>query len=97
MPLFRASRYIYLRGKPRRLLAVLLFPLRLIRNFYVWCRSRGRLDAFIGIMGSSSCDASGQKAGGVAQVKTIFLGDEAKSKEERRLVQKLGKTYLLVS
>ncbi|KAL2273928.1 hypothetical protein FJTKL_04006 [Diaporthe vaccinii] len=86
MPL---PRYIYLRGVPRRLVTVLLFPLRLIRNFYFWCRSRRQLDAFIGIMGSSSCDASGQKAGGVAQVKTIFLGDEAKSKEERRLVQKL--------
>ena len=44
-------------------------------------------------MGTSSCDASAQKAGGVAKVKAVFLGDEAKSKEERRLVQKLGKIY----
>lgn len=94
MPL---SRYIYLRGLLRRLVTVLLFPLKLIRNFYFWCRSRRRLDDFIGIMGSSSYGASGQKAGGVAQVKTIFLGDEAKSKEERRLVQKLGKTNPLLS
>lgn len=94
MPL---PRYIYLRGVPCRLVTVLLFPLRLTRNFYFWCRSRRHLDDFIGSMGSSSCDASGQKAGGVAQVKTIFLGDEAKSKEERRLVQKLGKIYPLVS
>ncbi|KAJ0124822.1 pantothenate transporter liz1 [Diaporthe amygdali] len=40
-------------------------------------------------MEKSSSAASAQKAGGVAQVKTLFLGDEAKSKEERRLVQKL--------
>lgn len=91
MPLSRA--YIYLRRLPRRLVTVLLFPLRLIRNLYFWCRSRQRLNYFIGIMGSSSCGSSGHKSGGVVQVKTIFLGDEAKSKEERRLVQKLGMTY----
>lgn len=43
-------------------------------------------------MEKNSSAATAQKAGGVAQVKTLFLGDEAKSKEERRLVQKLGKT-----
>lgn len=91
MPLTRAaSYYIYLRGLSRRLVTALLFPLRLIRKFIYWCRSRRRLDDFIGTMGISSGDASGQKASGAAGVKTIFLGDEAKSKEERRLVQKLG-------
>lgn len=95
MPLSRA--YLYLHGLLRRLVSVLLFPLRLIRKFYFRCRSFGRLDGFIGIMGSSSFDASGQKVGGAAKVKTIFLGDEAKSKEERRLVQKLGKIHLHVA
>lgn len=80
-----------LRGLSRRLVTALLFPLRVIRKLCFWCRSRRRLDDFIGTMGISSGDASGHKAGGVAGVKTIFLGDEAKSKEERRLVQKLGK------
>lgn len=93
MPLSRA--YIYLRGLLRRLVSVLLFPTRLIRHFYFWCRSRRRLGCFIGIMGSSSHDASGseKKSGGAALVKTVFLGDEAKSKEERRLVQKLGRLH----
>lgn len=96
MPLSRA--YIYFRGLLRRLATVILFPLRLLRHFYFWCRSRRRLGDFIGIMGSStgSCDASGQKTGGVARVKAVFLGDEAKSKEERRLVQKLGKIYIFM-
>lgn len=89
MPLPRA--YIYLRGVLRRLATTLLLPLRLIRNFYFRRRSRRRLEDFIGIMGSSSCDASGRKTGGV---KAVFLGDEAKSKEERILVQKLGEMHL---
>lgn len=93
MSLAWAPSYIYLRGLLRRLVAALLFPLRLTRKFYFWCRSR-QLDDFIRNMGSSSsCDASREKSGGVPRVKAIFLGDEAKSKEERRLVQKLGKIH----
>lgn len=94
MPLARALAYIYLRGLLRRFVATLLFPLRLVRKFYSWCISRRRLDDLVRNMGSSgSCDASGDKSGGVPRVKAIFLGNEAKSKEERRLVQKLGKIY----
>lgn len=94
MPLSRA--YIYFRGLLRRLATVILFPLRLSRSAYFRCGSHRRLDGFIGIMGVSSCDASGHKTDGVARVKAVFLGDEAKSKEERRLVQKLGKTSFLM-
>lgn len=94
MPLTRATSYIYLRSLLRRLVAAILLPLRLVRKFYFWCRSRRRLDDFIRNMGSSgSCDASGEKSGGATRVKAVFLGDEAKSKEERRLVQKLGKIH----
>jgi hypothetical protein len=45
-------------------------------------------------MGSGSFDASGPETGGAARVKAVFLGDEAKSKEETRLVKKLGEAYL---
>lgn len=94
MSLAWAPGYIYLRGLLRRFVAVLLFPLRLVRKSYSWCISRRRLDDFIRNMGSSgSCDASGEKSRGPPRVKAIFLGDEAKSKEERRLVQKLGKIH----
>lgn len=94
MSLAWAPSYIYLRSLLRRLVAALLFPLRLIRKFNFCCRSRRQLEDFIRNMGvSGSCDASGDKSGGVPRVKAIFLGDEAKSKEERRLVQKLGKIH----